>query len=289
MTKQFFSISTLALALSFAQTNAATVGHWQFEGASTSTAGANNDWLDDYSGNGHDLTVGGGDTAQASIPLSGNGSDFPNPVPQTAASNSKMVTNSTGYLTAADNAVWTDPTFTVETLFNISSDSSTNDGFLISHFAASGNQRSWAIYLETTGNEIKFLFSANGSSSELVNSGFTYSLNTDYYLGISVDAADTSAAGLTFFLQDLTNAGSLQTASVTHTTTSFKNASTSLSFWAQGSGSSTGFIQGVMDEARFSDTRLSQSELLISVPEPGTYALLTGLTGLVWVMIRRRR
>jgi hypothetical protein len=46
----------------------------------------------------------------------------------------------------------------------------------------------------------------------------------------------------------------------------------------------------VIDEVRFSDTALTQSQLLISsIPEPSTYALALGSLSLCFVWLRRRR
>ena len=114
---------------------AGTVGYWRFEGASTSTGGANNDWLDDYSGNGHDLSAFNG-AAQGAIPGSGPGADFSNPVPLTGDSNLNLAVldGINDRVGLADDPAFTSNTLTLEAFFNFDAVLSSHSQIIAGHF-----------------------------------------------------------------------------------------------------------------------------------------------------------
>jgi hypothetical protein len=118
------------------------------------------------------------------------------------------------------------------------------------------------------------------------------SFNRDYYVAVSFDIATDDAI---FYWQDLTDGGTLQTQTVNLVTVFNKDATAlgdpTLDFTI---GYSAGSDKrwdagGFIDSVRLSNTALSESELLISVPEPSTVALMLGGLAGLFVMVRRRR
>ena len=88
---------------------------------------------------------------------------------------------------------------------------------------------------------------------------------------------------LPFFIQNLTDGGSLQQVDASTTLTSLFDSSADFTIGSVIGG--TRLMDGLFDEVRLSDIRLEAEGLLISVPEPSSFALAAlGLLGL-----RRRR
>jgi hypothetical protein len=271
----------LTAVLSNAQ--ATTLGYWRFEGADEATVGANNDWLDDYSGNGHDLTANSATQVATT---------FPDPIPLTSASNDYMADLAgNNFLSAADSDDWTQSAFSLELYFNADSISSSSSSILVSHFDSGSNDRGWFLGINRTTKLLQVAFSNDGLTgtghTEVIDSPWTIDEDKDYFAAVVVDMTDTSASGITFYLQNLTDGGSLLSSSIAHTITSLNNSGAQFRIGNQASGDGNDF-DGVVDEVRFSSGLLSEGDLL-AVPEPSSFALISGLLALCCVGRRQRR
>jgi hypothetical protein len=249
--------------------DAAVIAYWRFEDSPG--------FLSDSSGNGRTLT-NTGSVSQYALPGTGAGSDFPTIIPQTGASNADAAQfNASNLLSAADSDAFTSTTLTVEAFLNGTNLGGAATRAIAGHFRGDINQRSWLLQVTGTGN-LSFQFSTNGSAggglSEAVVSSF------------SVDLLDTSTDGITFYLQDLTNGGSLLSEGVVHTATVLHNSTASFTIGSTDQPSAQ--FAGIIDEVRVSNTKLDQSDLLISVPEPST-VVLAGMGALLLGFMARRR
>jgi Concanavalin A-like lectin/glucanases superfamily len=257
-----FSVLLAALVIN---AQAATVGYWRFENESG--------FFKDSSGNGFNLTNSGRGGAQSMIPFSGAGCEFPTTVPLTLAANEKLLTyNAVGNgMTVADHSAFTNPTFTLELYFNYgalgSFGSAVNMNILMGQFSAYGGGRSFAFSINGI-NQLELVLSKNGAVAERILSGFTLRPNTDYYAAVTVNLADTSTSGITFYIQSLAEGGFLSAGTgVAHTTTSIFNSDAFFTIGAQGQGGND--VIGLFDEVRFSNTQLARAELLAyPTPEP---------------------
>jgi hypothetical protein len=261
---------------------AAVIGYWRFEDTPGITA--------DSSGNGRTLT-GTGSPVSYTLSGSGAGSTFPSVIPQTEESNLKAAQfNGSNRYTTPDNAVWTNTTFSAEAFINGTDfDTNTSQKSIVGHWNSTGNNRSWLFSAgQAAGGSapLSLLLSSLGTDTVTLTSTLTMLPNIDYYVAVTVDMADTTTAGITFYLKDLTNNGPLQTQGIAHTPTSLFNAATALSIGATSQPSSP--FNGIIDEVRLSNTKLTQGELLISaIPEPSTYAL--ALLSVVGIACWKRR
>jgi hypothetical protein len=254
----------------------AEVGYWRFETSPGFTA--------DSSGNGHTLTIVPA-AAQVTLPATGNGSTFSDPIPLTGASNNSAATfdGTTDRLTTADHAAFFDTTFTLEAFFSAPSLNTSNKS-IVGQWSGTLNQRSYLFAVGTT-NFLAFLFSPDGTATTVVTSTLPVAANTDYYAAVTVNMADTSTSGITFYLQNLTAGGSLLTNGQAHSGTTFLDSTTSFAIGSTNQPSSE--WTGLIDEVRMSDTKLTSSELLI-VPEPSSGVLLGLAAGLLGLRRRRR-
>lgn len=258
---------------------AAVVGYWQFEDAPG--------FLEDSSGSGRTLTaVDAGTTpAQVTLPATGPGSAFATAVPGTTKAASF---DGGDRLRRADEAAFTDTTFTVEALIN-GSDFASNSSqkSIIGQWNSTGNQRTWLFAVNGSGANAKLnlLFSTLGSDTVIAPSGLpALDPGKDYYVAVTVDMADTSANGITFYQKDLAT-GIVSSAGATHAGTSLFDATASLTIGSTDQPSSR--FSGLIDEVRYSDAKLSAGQLMVSVPEPGSVALLALAASTA--LARRRR
>jgi len=255
--KKTLSILTSSIALA-AIAPASTVAHWQF-----------ND-LTDSSGNGHTLT----DTNTGAT-ISGGSANFVNPG------------GVTGLLSAPDNAVWDNVTFTVEATFTFNNPSPAGISTLASHLSDSTG-RQWLFGTNTT-NVPVLLLRASGASSETAfasSFGALVAGNT-YYFGAAVDLTAVDPANrITFYFRDITNNGAFQTQNISTTITALNDSTAPLAIGSTAHQSSR--LVGSIDELRISDTKLGPNDLLIApIPEPSS-ALLTVFTISLFGLRRRR-
>lgn len=263
--------------------SADTIGYWRFEDGA---------FLSDSSGNGNTLTNTG--MTQATLPGAGNGSAFPNPVPQTGAANGSLaafggtkdgfsVSDNTSLSTIASNN-----TFTLEAIINASTISNTSpedSRYLVSQYNSSTTQRSFSWQINTNEGFSVFLGETGGGfAGSLVSSNSLIASNKDYYVAVSYNAATDTG---TFYWQNLTDGGALQSESVsTGSTFSLHNSTEDLTIGFRPDSSKEWSNGALIDEVRVSDEVLSEPELLVNIPEPASLALM-GLGTLL--MLGRRR
>jgi MYXO-CTERM domain-containing protein len=251
-------------------------------------------FLADSSGGGHDLSQSG-TLSQLAIPATGNGSDFSNPIPQTAALNGHLVNNGatgTGHFTASDSTGWlnsiaANDTFTLEALVNLQGTYS-ETVYIVSQWTATTGNRSFAFGVNSS-EQLSLTVSTTGANGLTFgsNSSFQLDLNTDYYVAVSFDASNVDS-GLTFYIKNLSVEGSaLVSQTFLHNAGSVNNSGASLFVGTYNSDVDRRF-NGYFDEVRISDTVLGESELLISVPEPGAGLLALAALG-AFAGLRRRR
>jgi len=260
--------------------SAAVIGHWQFEDSPG--------YLADSGGAGRTLTTpsAGASPTQVTLPAVGPGSAFVTGVPGTV----KAASFDGGDLfQRADEAAFADSTFSAEALINGSNFSTLSaQKSIVGQWNSTGNQRSWLLAVNGSGASavLNLLFSTDGVAAVTVSSGLpALAQGNDYYVGVTVNMADTSANGITFYQQDLTAGGPLLIAGVAHAGTALFDSSTALTIGSTNQPSSP--FTGLIDEVRYSDVKLTSSELLVPIPEPTTVGLLA-VAGLVTLARRRR-
>jgi len=272
------ALVVLTLSIHAISAQAAVIGYWRFE----SSPGL----LADSGGNALDLSQGGNSTV-TNPALAGTGatSAFLNPIPQTEAVNGSVAnfggSATDSYLARADSAEFAVTSFTLEAMFNRTNSVLASNRYIASQFLGTGNQRSWGFGTLATTQQLFVLLSSDGIASSQFNSTLTITVGLDYYTAFAFDLASGNA---TFYLQDLTNSGALQSETIATGLTGLKDSTGAFNIGTLG-GSSTGKWVGSIDEVRLSNTALSSSELL-AVPEPGPVALV--VIGGMWVMIFRR-
>jgi hypothetical protein len=273
MSGKWMEAALAAVAVASPRTASATVlGYWQFE----NTPG----FLVDSGPGGRTLTSPGGAATptQSTLQGSGAGSGFSNAI----AGTSKAANfNGSQYFQRADEAAFTDTSFTVEALIN-GSDFATNSSTkaIVGQWNATGSVRSWLMAVGGSGASasLNFLFSTTGANTTTLQSGLSaLQQGKDYFVAVTVDMTDTSTSGITFYEKNLTDNLPMEVSGVAHSGTSFFNSSASLTIGSTDQPSSQ--FTGLIDEVRYSDAKLAGSDLLVAAPEPSSLALLAG-TGL---------
>lgn len=278
-------ISSLLFAFS---SQAAVIGYWQFEDGA---------FLDDSSANGNTLT-NVGSMAQVAIPGSGNGSDFPTTIPQTGASNGRIAdftaTSGVSGFSDADNASYgsiaASGAFTIEAFINSGSGGGPPEDsrYIAAQYDSGSSQRSWGFQVNQDDGLTLFLGDMGTFWESPDSANNIIDLNKDYYVAATFDIATDDAI---FYWQNLTDGGTLQSQTVSLAVDATALGDPTLDFTIGHSAGSTKRWDagGFIDNVRLSDTVLTSGDLLVSVPEPSTVALvLGGLAGL-FVMVRRRR
>lgn len=265
-------VAMVALMASSAQAD--TVGYWRFE----DTPGL----LQDSSNYDNDLTSNG-NPVHYTLPATGAGAYFDDPIPQTSAANAKAVDldGAGDNYTCADQTEFTVTKFTIEAYINCD---------VLSNRVIAGqynisSQRSWAMIVHHVGAApytLKAYLSSDGVAATTPDSGLQIDVDKDYFVAMSFDLSNTTT-GLKFYVKDL-SAGTWETATMDHGMSTLHDSTGNFAIGGMDGGALA--WDGYVDEVRFSDDALSQNNML-PVPEPATMVLL-GLGG-IGVLIRRRR
>jgi hypothetical protein len=296
--------------------NGATVAHWRFEGSTDA------EFLDDSNststtynlsrGTAPGGTVGqatyaplsGADPAAYALPAAGVGSKFPTSLQggltnAQAAQIRDSVSGTSdnygdGYFTVADNNAFHDATFTLEAFIHRAAANENEVQVLAAHW---GTSKGFAFAV----NEADAAAKANGlqmwlhnaTSGGGINNTYQSSLavasGRDYYVAVVFQASsanNTSDGSVTFYLKDLTAGGTLQSETIAVARASVPNSTEVLTIGGLASGENKRRWIGLIDEMRYSDTTLTQADLLV-VPEPASFSAL-GL-GAFGLLGRRRK
>jgi hypothetical protein len=290
MTKVSLSVASaivLFSGLASISANASTLVYYRM--------GDDTSFVTDSSGNGNTLTASDAVEMEDPIPATGDGSAFSDPIPQTGDSNDYLAS-----FDGTQNMAVADPfgsltSFTAEAYINLAS-FQTSTQYVMAQWSTSTNGRSWGIGVaasggtgSASGNELFLLMGKGSAGSEVVPLGLTLTLDTDFYIAVGYDGT-TGTDDINFYYQDLTAGSSLVSTTISSgITTSINNTSDVFRVGAYGKSNSAGsFLTGFIDEVRVSDTILSSSELL-AVPEPSSFALISGLFALGCMARRQRR
>jgi hypothetical protein len=263
--------AAMLLILQAGTSSAATIHYWQFENSPG--------FLVDSEGSATLSAVGS--AVQVALPESGRGSSFGDVVAGDAWA---LEVQGNGRLTLTMDDLTRDELtmndFTVEVLAHadtlIGSFGNTLAG------AADAQQHTGVAWILQVRNTQLALVLCNGGSCEIEYSGISVPTGKDYYLAAAVDL---DGGQTTFFAQNLTDAGSLQSTTRSFDITTL-NSPTKFVIGAAGDG--TLYFDGLIDEVRISNTALSAEQLLI-IPEPSTALVLgLGLAGLAAAGRRHR-
>lgn len=263
---------TLAMGLS-----AQVVNYWRFENSPG--------YLNDSVGS---ATLTNSGTSQATLPGTGRGSNFLG-LPSSSAADFTEGNALNGTIAAITG------NFTIEAFIH----RDTNSGVYFDLIAATTNTAldsfadigfNFLIRLDgaggTSANEL-ILDVGNGSSGQTMQSNFIIPTGKDYYVAVTFNLGGGQA---TFYVQNLTDGGSLLTSTASHSLSSIASRT---GIYIGGYATYTAghvYFDGLLDEVRLSNAVLTPGSLLIAaIPEPGTYALLAGCAGLLGACVRRRR
>jgi len=229
-------------------------------------------------------TIGSG-PVQVTLPSSGTGSAFPRKLVFQSASNesaAKFQVANNDYFNHADSTDLPSGTtpFTVEAFVNLASSGAGGLFRTIAAHGVSGTSLGWQFIVTGEGSgqgprRLLLQFTTDGTNTTLdtMNSGFTLETGVDYYVAVVVNPADTTAAGVTFYIKNLTTGGPLQVSNRTHTRTTVFDSPLTLRV---GIG-----WDGLLDEFRITKQALAAPSLLINqivLPTPG--GITAGVAGL---------
>ena len=250
----------VCIALLAANAAAATAHYWRFEDAPG--------FLQDSAGSA--TLTNSGSATQLALPGSGRASSFQ------PASNEAADMAFTDVLTASTSGAGD---FTIE-LFAHADSTAGPFGNAMAGFAltASNIDIGWVFQMRAS----KFqLLAFDGISTKFINSGIDAVAGKDYYAAVAFDLTGNQA---TFYIQNLTDDGALQTAVIGHSMTGYNAINT---FVIGGAADTSLGFDGVIDEVRLSDNVLNENQLLLNnlaVPEPSSFVLFAGFT----VFLRHR-
>jgi hypothetical protein len=109
--------------------------------------------------------------------------------------------------------------------------------------------------------------SQGGAPYEVLASGLHLELNKPYYVACSVRIADTSEAGVTFYLHDLTDDKPTASVGVGHQVTGHYRPAVDLIIGGRDASATSGW-DGLIDDVRLTAAALEPGELLINSVKP---------------------
>ncbi|MEM7627563.1 MAG: PEP-CTERM sorting domain-containing protein [Planctomycetota bacterium] len=236
--------------------------------------------------------------------------DFDNPVPLTGDTNGQAFTAPASTANVG-GVVSNDDGLTVEAYVNISAFAANSQETVAAQWGTGGAENQvFRLNFQAAGDGVDGT-GANGDTYRMIlvqnqrfngggaivnsnsdpagggNGDIALIAGNDYYIAAVFDnTADT----VTYYAQDLTAGGPLQTRTVNRAFGNWEDAgdgtavSAPISIGEIGGGAQP--FTGVLDEVRISNSALSADDLLV-VPEPGSMAL--GLMGAGLVLLRRRQ
>ncbi len=290
-TTKLLAFLVASTALFSTTASAATIAYWRMGDDS-------NNALLDSSGNNNNWTAG--NYGNYTLPGSGRGSDFSNPIPLNGLPNTKAIdlngNNSGDRLTGGD---FMDDSidFTVEGYFNLET-YKTRTQYIISHWGNGGSvaTTAWALgvgpsdgipSLGIGANEVFALLRDPVSGDSVgFGLGLTVVADTDYYFAFSFNnSTDVGDAVLRYI--DLTNDGSLITVVNDSGVIALPDSDSGMEIGAY-AGKSNNF-GGLIDEVRLSTGILASPDLLVAIPEASTSSFLGMAAVLIGCMVLRRR
>jgi len=225
-----------------------TIGHWRFEDGSG--------FLADSSDNGFTLVNNG--ATQYTLPASGNGQFFDDPIPQTGQSNGTAASfDGGGWLSHPDEPEFSVDGFTIEAY--IHRDSLGARHVIAAQYDSVDNQRSWAFFVEDN-SELRMFLSGNGGSIAQVSSGLQIDAGLDYFVAASYNPA----GGVNFYVKDLAS-GTWSESSASRGVTFVHDSMGDFNIGGYANGAR--LFDGLIDEVRWSRVVLSKEELLAYVEE----------------------
>ena len=112
-----------------------------------------------------------------------------------------------------------------------------------------------------------------GGGYEVIHSDFKLELHKTYYVAVSMRLADTTGAGVTFYLKDMTDMDApLKSVSVKHERTGVYASKSALVIGGRDWANAHGW-DGLIDEVRISRKALGRAELLYSDGHPAEGAI----------------
>ncbi len=174
-----------------------------------------------------------------------------------------------GYLSRADEAVWTDSTMTAEVYFNVSAASGGTE-VLVGHWNGSINQRSWVIGINNS--KIRILQSDDGSSSTTTDV-LSVTSGKNYYLAVIFNGG-----GGTAYLKNLSDDEDFTSTNLSGLKTSLFDSNQALTVGSTHQPSSQ--FTGSIGRIRISDGALDRESLLLVPPEPVEDVKFDGYKGL---------
>ncbi len=240
----------------------ATAVHWRFEDSPGFTNDSSTSGM---------ILKNNTSTTQYTLPGSGVGSDFPSPVPQTGDANAKAAEfNSTAdVLDTVQSGIWPIiDDYTLEAFIN--NDAAVGSrNVIVSAWDHSAGHRSFQFAVNSSDKLEALLGTGTGFSA--VTSTLTITQDKDYFVAMSFD----EDGDVTFYAQNLTDGGTLQSNTQSHALSSYFRDD----HFAVGNtiGGGANQLDGVIDEVRISRGILQVSELLIASsgagPDAGTVVI----------------